>query len=874
MGPPPLVTGISPREGPPGTRITIRGEHFGVGEQDLAGVFINGADCLLISEWKTDRKILALAPAKEGKGDIIIATKSGGIGSCEVQFRVFRETAGPLKESAVWVQEKYHPRRRKGALAPVGGEAEDPLGLDVESNPGGHFPEEQLQEMFPESSGEIGSERFDPAYFLLEQHHNTTFDDLKAGLEHLKRAVSGHNQNQLSFIKSNTNSIMDQLDTLRSVKQRYEIDCKEYGRDPTIAVEQAISECKEEADKMFFDVLGRKDKADKTRNALTVLNRFKFLFHLPASIRAHLAREDYDRVTEEYERARALYGSSEEPLFQTYLAEAEAGVQLMKETLTQKLREGDLTVEQQKKLIGSLTQLDTVDGDPAWECVQTRYRVTYELMESCKTSHSNLDGTSAVRPSVQVSSAASSASPAGKIRAMFTPPEDPDRVPQNILFVEDLTERVSAQFPELWKLGQAYFKGELHVEPDVGKQPVFREMVLSSVSFFCNLVRAAALPAAPLPNRSDYGIWREAGRSDQWLPHCLRQVRASYSVFIGLDLPGQVLDIVKSLTTELRLSSLNNILTSVVEEIYLLHEKEDWVQDISDEYGSITSLPGVFQSLVVESIGLIKEAVLAIDNREDDILDHPTARSNTEFLLQKVFSAFAFALENAATENYYSNQSDIPADSCRLLYCLNNCRYTVQVVLPAILASTADLEQLSLEKAEAEARSMYSVLDVKLFDAYMELKCEPIIAIIEPNMYQGKYDWAKCVRPTAARNYVKEILHSAVCVHAEVSRIGEEFVTRVMIKLVEAVCEEVNRLYCCIQRMNSNGCVQAWVDIKCISVCLKPFLTPTSSGYLREAQKPLLVLEKASDQELVTRCTTAFTRDMRRHIQCFEVKPV
>ena len=251
---------------------------------------------------------------------------------------------------------------------------------------------------------------------------------------------------------------------------------------------------------------------------------------------------------------------------------------------------------------------------------------------------------------------------------MFTPPEDPERVPQNILFVEDLTDRVSLEFPELWKLGQAYFKGELHVEPDVGKQPVFREMVLSSVSFFCNLVRAAALPSAPLPNRSDYGVWRVSG-SDQWLPHCLRQVRASYSVFIGLDLPGQVLDIVKSLTTELRLSSLNNILSSVIEEIYALHEREDWAQvysreqhdicvnaitqDVSDEHGCITALPGVFQTLVVESVGLIKEAVLAIDNREDDILDHATARSNTEVLLQKVLSAFAFALENAATENYY-----------------------------------------------------------------------------------------------------------------------------------------------------------------------------------------------------------------------------
>ena len=128
MGPPPIVNGISPREGPPGTKITIRGENFGISPQDLVrlcnekltllktlntqiGVFINGCDCLLISEWKTDRKIIAMAPAKEGKGDIIVATNSGGIGTCIVQFRIFRENVGPLKESAVWVNEKYHPRR-------------------------------------------------------------------------------------------------------------------------------------------------------------------------------------------------------------------------------------------------------------------------------------------------------------------------------------------------------------------------------------------------------------------------------------------------------------------------------------------------------------------------------------------------------------------------------------------------------------------------------------------------------------------------------------------------------------------------------------------------------------------------------------------
>ena len=704
----------------------------------------------------------------------------------------------------------------------------------------------QFQEMFPEGSGDIASERFDPAYFLLEHHQATTFDDLKAGTEHLRRKVSGHNQNQLSFIKANTNSIMDQMDTLRSIRKRYELDQRDYGPNPTVKVETAIAKCKEEADKMFFDVLGRKDKADKTRNALTVLNRFKFLFHLPASIRTHLSREDYDRVIEEYERAKALYGSSEESLFQTYLSEAEQGVLQMKEVLYRKVRQEVLSIEQQKKLIGSLVQLER-DGDPAWESVQTRYRLTFQLMENCKNLHLEKDGNLLSRSTGQPLFA----SPAGKIRAMFTPPEDPDRVPQNILFVEDITERVGIEFPELWKLGQAYFKHELHIDPDTGKQPVFREMILSSISFFCNLIRAAALPVVTLPNREDYGVWREADKAITWLPHCLQQVRSAYSILISQDLPSQVLDIIKNLTTELRLSSLTNLLNAVVEETYILHEKEDWSQDVSDEYGAVTKLPKLYQGLVLESIGLIKESILCIDNREDDILDHNSSRTGTELQLQKVMCAFAFTLENAATENYYSNQSDIPPDSKRLLLCLNNCKFTRTRVLPKILKSLNDIDQLTLEKISKEARGMYEVLDQKLFDAYIELKCEPIIAIIEPNMYMGKFDWAKCVRPAGARNYVKEVLHNAVCVHAEVSRMGKEFVRRVMDKLVEAVCEELNRLFCCIQRMNSNGCVQAWIDIRCIELSLKPFMGQTSQTFLREAVRPLLELEKEKDITLV-----------------------
>ena len=43
---PPLVTGVSPKEGPPGTRVTIRGENLGRDVKDLVGEFICHLLCL------------------------------------------------------------------------------------------------------------------------------------------------------------------------------------------------------------------------------------------------------------------------------------------------------------------------------------------------------------------------------------------------------------------------------------------------------------------------------------------------------------------------------------------------------------------------------------------------------------------------------------------------------------------------------------------------------------------------------------------------------------------------------------------------------------------------------------------------------------
>ena len=68
---------------------------------------------------------------------------------------------------------------------------------------------------------------------------------------------------------------------------------------------------------------------------------------------------------------------------------------------------------------------------------------------------------------------------------------------------------------------------------------------------------------------------------------------------------------VQSFDTRLPIQSLQVIFQTVIDEVHLLHEKEDWKQDITDQFGAITELPAMFANIVSESVQLIKEALVA-----------------------------------------------------------------------------------------------------------------------------------------------------------------------------------------------------------------------------------------------------------------------
>ena len=66
-------------------------------------------------------------------------------------------------------------------------------------------------------SGDITSENFEPAWYLLEKHRFTNFHDLKAGMEHLEGEVEKRAPGTTGFIKRNLSNFIQCFDTLSDI---------------------------------------------------------------------------------------------------------------------------------------------------------------------------------------------------------------------------------------------------------------------------------------------------------------------------------------------------------------------------------------------------------------------------------------------------------------------------------------------------------------------------------------------------------------------------------------------------------------------------------------------------------------------------------
>ncbi|XP_061255001.1 exocyst complex component 2 isoform X2 [Bos javanicus] len=870
---PPLVTGISPNEGIPWTKVTIRGENLGTGPADLIGLTICGHNCLLTAEWMSASKIVCrVGQAKNDKGDIIVTTKSGGKGTSTVSFKLLKpEKIGILDQSAVWVDEmNYYDMRtdRNKGIPPLSLRPANPLGIEIEK---GKFPQKDLEMLFPGMSADFTSENFSAAWYLIENHSNTSFEQLKMAITHLKRQANKKSEGSLAYVKGGLSTFFEAQDALSAIHQKLEADGTEKVEGSmTQKLENVLNRASNTADTLFQEVLGRKDKADSTRNALNVLQRFKFLFNLPLNIERNIQKGDYDVVINDYEKAKSLFGKTEVQVFKKYYAEVETRIEALRELLLEKLLETPSTLHDQKRYIRYLSDLHA-PGDPAWQCIGAQHRWILQLMHACREG--------CVRD----------------LKAWRC------KTPHRVAFVEKLTKLVLSQLPNFWKLWISYVNGSLfsetaeksgHIERSKNvrqRQNDFKKMIQEVMQCLVKLVRGALLPLGTAEGGGrQLGGWEgKAELSGPWLAHVIQTLRLTYESLAALEIPNDLLQTIQDLVLDLRVRCVLVTLQHTAEDIKRLAEKEDWVVDSE----GLTSLPCRFERCVVLSLQSLR-GVLECKPGEASVFQHPKTQEEVCQLSINIMQVFIYCLEQLSTKPdadvdtahlsvdvsspdlFGSIHEDFSLTSeQRLLIVLSNCCYLERHTFLNIAEHFEKHNFQGIEKITQVSMASLKDLDQRLFESYIELKADPIVGSLEPGIYAGYFDWRDCLPPTGVRNYLKEALVNIIAVHAEVFTVSKDLVPRVLSRVVEAVSEELSRLMQCVSSFSRNGALQARLEICTLRDTVAAHLTLESRSSFKQALEALPQLSSGADRKLLEELLSRVKSGMHLQLACFQAAP-
>ncbi|KHJ85692.1 IPT/TIG domain protein, partial [Oesophagostomum dentatum] len=550
---PPTVTGLSPTEGTPGTQITIRGENLGTDQNDLLMLFICGTDCLHTAKWKTDKKIIArLGQANRGLGEVKIATKSGGRGICNVKFRVFIAQVGPLEESAVWVDEMQTvPGREAVRTVAQTTEERDALGLKPTTK---KMDPAFLAKMFPDGSSNIRMESFNPQWYLLEHHSETPIEELREAIKNMQLAKA---------------------DEAKKNEQMHK-----------------IAEARVKAESVFKDVLSRKDRADATRNALSVLTRFKFIFFLSKTIDDNMKKGEYLTILNDYMRAKSLYKDTEVALFKEVMVHLDAKMDRFKEELKHKLIDTSASFEEQSKLIKYLKILEP-DSDPTWECITAYHCWLEDILWKLQEDH--------FKKALEVEKTAKD--------NRFTLVETNERQ----LFVSSLVSILMNKLQSFWKLSNTYTTND---ERWTQRQDDINQMLINTINVSSWLILNALVPRA-LP---DDVIKRYEAQFVKWpemtpqvnrtvLTQSLKALRSFISSLLEAQFTTTHVQPLIELCMTVRLKVISDVIDKGVENICALGSKENWKQDFSSSIAAKTALPDFYENEVFDCLSAVRDAL-------------------------------------------------------------------------------------------------------------------------------------------------------------------------------------------------------------------------------------------------------------------------
>lgn len=907
----PSVSGISPAEGPPGTTVKIRGENLGVGSKDIIAVYICNVNCTYTAEWQHSGLIHARTGMGLGMGDIIVATKSGGMGTSLVKFRGYMPRVGLLTEAAVWVDEsKLFEEKPTTTLTNSRNYSQnstytDPLGVAPEET-GAVLPADKIEEWYPESSSNPLSEKFNPSRFLLERHLDTSFDALKSGYYHLQSQDTRTSVGPSSFVRGNLTTILDSLFTLTDVQKSMLVhESESVGGNICEELQGVLKSCNFVSNSLFKDILSRKDEADAKRNVLNVLHRYRFLFNLPRSIEKNIQQGEYEILISDYNRAKALFQNTEVKSFKKALSEVDQKIAAFSTQLKHKLFDFPTPLEEQKKLIRYLNDLD-YQGNAGWECIQKQTLWIKSMLLDCQVEHQGKEETNKLMTPPN-SSLDIRQRPNDSTRTAFTHKRTPSETsnfsftrshsrsaslpeslrrlqseqsntPQGVLMIEELCKLISANLSELWNLGQTYISNQLGDKREASsrndEREHFQALVKDVIVVYCEMVESVL-------QRDDRSRLTASQHQSKylipWLPGVVRSIWTTLQKLSKLGIAADVILPLKSLTTNAICDCIKKVLSSAVEDTRALCKQENWELEYDRRHSYwISKLPSMFDKIFSESIRFVHDFMT--DSKIDKKSENHTVHNDVVTLLKTMLEAFLLSLErtvfpdqdNAEDQNdtMEEEQQEILTKDMRVIVLLSNCHHIKHAVIPNLVEMCMKYGYEEIKQFSEVIEKTINELDKRVYGTYIELKGEPLVGGIELGINMAEYKWDGSQHVVGVRPYIQDILIKYIVVHKQISSVSPLFTKRVFVTLIELVVDELQRIFACIDKYSAYGALQAHLELNAFKEAVTMYITEKNRSNIDSIIQKLPTLEEKNEKKKIT-LLTQFKETMRYQLASF-----
>ncbi|KAF9437553.1 hypothetical protein BGZ76_000261 [Entomortierella beljakovae] len=242
---------------------------------------------------------------------------------------------------------------------------------------------------------------FNPQRYLHAVHAETSYDELCVGVDRLQASIAQRSSALKILVQNNFDRFVSAKNVIDSVyddmKEKTLNEAQDWG---TNRLNNILRESYGKAHEVIYPVLERREKIDKLRSTVGLLEPYRLFFNLPNTLQESIKQGKYQQVAKDYNKGKVLLAQAfptnsgptasdsasvnshssssnlietKRKVFDRVWSEVERIVGKVRADLESQLEEPWRGMEEHERNIKLLFELDTTT-DPVWHCLSSQYR--------------------------------------------------------------------------------------------------------------------------------------------------------------------------------------------------------------------------------------------------------------------------------------------------------------------------------------------------------------------------------------------------------------------------------------------------------------------------------------------------------------------